>query len=328
MKNPSSQGSVSYIAKLISRIRLTSAIVGVGIEKIKRELSRTRLGSAPPVRLVIRVIQEIGEDDGTHMAASVSYYAILSLFPLALGLSALVGHFAGSLERQREVVDFVVDFLPGSEGFVRESVTGMSRFKEVLGLSSLVGLFWTGSAVFGSISRAVNRAWDVRHHPPFYKNKPRQLTMAVGVGILFLISTGLSSVLQWAASIHMGDQTIAEILGGTATALVLRLPTFAITLGIFLAIYKYLPNTKTYWGDVWLGAVIAGVLFELTKSAFIWYLNTIASYYQIYGSVASIIVLMVWTYISALILIVGAEFASEYGRMKRGKQRGEDATSS
>ncbi|MDA0988098.1 MAG: YihY/virulence factor BrkB family protein, partial [Chloroflexi bacterium] len=93
----------------------------------------------------------------------------------------------------------------------------------------------------------------------------------------------------------------------------------------FLAIYKYLPKTRTYWSDVWLGAIIAGALFELTKSAFILYLDTIARYDQLYGSVASIIILMVWTYISALILIVGAEFASEYGRMKRGTQRGENS---
>ena len=265
----------------------------------------------------------MGEDDASHMAASVSYYAVLSLFPLVLALSAIIGWVAGSESRQDQLIDYIVDNLPGSEQFVRDSVEGIDRFRATLGVVAVLGLIWSASAVFGSITRVVNRAWDVRENPPFYKNKPRQLAMALGVGTLFVVSITSTGVLQWATSIEIDGQTIRSILGGQAFAILLRLPALLISFAIFLAIYKYLPNTRTYWRYIWPGALLAGVLFELGKNLFLWYLETFAQFEQLYGNVASVIVLMVWIYFCAFILILGAEFSSEYGRIKRGVSRGQ-----
>ena len=265
----------------------------------------------------------MGEDDASHMAASVSYYAVLSLFPLVLALSAIIGWVAGSESRQDQLIDYIVDNLPGSEQFVRDSVEGIDRFRATLGVVAVSGLIWSASAVFGSVTRVVNRAWDVRENPPFYKNKPRQLAMALGVGTLFVVSITSTGVLQWATSIEIDGQTIRSILGGQAFAILLRLPALLISFAIFLAIYKYLPNTRTYWRYIWPGALLAGVLFELGKNLFLWYLETFAQFEQLYGNVASVIVLMVWTYFCAFILILGAEFSSEYGRIKRGVSRGQ-----
>ncbi len=146
--------------------------------------------------------------------------------------------------------------------------------------------------------------------------------MAIGVGVLFALSVGVTSFLQWATTIEIANQTVAELLGGEVVAVILKLPAFFISFAIFLVIYKYLPNTKTYWRDIWLGAIIAAALFETGKNLFLWYLENFAQYDQVYGNVASVIVLMMWTYITAFILILGAEFASEYARMKRGVRRG------
>jgi membrane protein len=265
----------------------------------------------------------MGEDDATHMAASVSYYAVLSLFPLVLALTAIIGWVAGSETRQDQLIEFVVDNLPGSEQFVRDSVAETQKFREALGVVAVLGLFWSASAVFGSITRVVNRAWDVRQNPPFYKNKPRQLAMALGVSTLFVISITFTSFLQWATSIEIGGQTVSNLLGGQVFAIILRLPALFISVSIFLVIYKYLPNTKTYWRDVWLGALLAALLFEVGKNLFLWYLENFAEFEQLYGNVASVIILMVWTYFCAFILIFGAELSSEYGRIKRGVQRGQ-----
>ena len=174
----------------------------------------------------------MGEDDASHMAASVSYYAVLSLFPLVLALSAIIGWVAGSESRQDQLIDYIVDNLPGSEQFVRDSVEGIDRFRATLGVVAVLGLIWSASAVFGSITRVVNRAWDVRENPPFYKNKPRQLAMALGVGTLFVVSITSTGVLQWATSIEIDGQTIRSILGGQAFAILLRLPALLISFAI------------------------------------------------------------------------------------------------
>ena len=313
---------VKKLRRIAGRISITGNILGQGWAGLKQSLLTTKLGRTIPVRLGIRVIQELGDDDATHMAASVSYYAILSLFPLILGLSAIIGTVADSPGRQEEIIDFTVGFLPGSEAFVRDSITGAVKFRAALGLVSILSLIWAGSAVFGSITRAVNRAWDVGKDPPFYKNKPRQLAMAVGVAVLFALSISLASLFQWATSIEISGKDLENLLGGGIVTGILKLPALLISFAIFAGIYKMLPNARTHWRYIWVGALVAGVLFEGGKTIFLWYLENFAQYDQVYGNIASVIALMVWTYFSAFILILGAEVASEYGRLRRGLERG------
>lgn len=310
-------------SRVKSRLLHAFHVFGLGGHRLRSGLAETRLGRSVPARLVFRVIQEMGEDDASHMAASVSFYAVLSIFPLILALMAIVGWVAGSQSRQDELVEFMVGYLPGSEQFVRESVEGVRRLRAAAGVVAVFGLVWSASAVFGSITRVVNRAWDVSENPPFFKNKPRQMVMALGVGFLFVASISLTSFVQWASTIEIGGQTMTDILGGQIVAVVLRLPALIISFSIFMAIYKFLPNTKTYWRFVWVGALLAAVLFEVSKGLFLWYLETFAKFDQLYGNLASVVILMVWTYISAVILIAGAEFSSEYGRIKSGVSRGE-----
>ena len=311
-------------SRFMSRLRHGSAVFQEGGQRLLSELRQTRLGRSTPVRLVYRVMQEMGEDDATHMAASVSYYAVLSLFPLLLGLTAIVGWVAGSSGHQEDLVEFVSRLSAGLRTVRAGQPRRNTKVSRDCGCSGGIGSDMVRQCtVFGSITRVVNRAWDVQRNPPFYKNKPRQLAMALGVGTLFVVSIGLTSFLQWATSIEIGSRTISGLLGGQVFAVLLRLPALIIGFAIFLAIYKYLPNTRTYWRYIWPGAALAAVLFELGKSLFLWYLETFAQFDQIYGGLASIIVLMVWTYMCAVILILGAEVASEYGRIKRGVRRGE-----
>ena len=304
-------------------VQRVAMIFSHGAERLGKDLADTRLGKTTPLRLVARVVQDLGDDDATHMAASVSYYAILSLFPLVLGLTAIVGIVADSPDQQEQVVDFIVDYLPGSETFVRDSIGGVVKFRTVTGIISILSLFWAGSAVFGSITRVVNRAWDVLKDPPFYKNKPRQLAMAAGISLLFWTSVSLSGGIYWAASIEVGGSTLEGLVGSEVISVLLRIPPLVMTIIIFSVIYKILPNAETQWRYIWLGIIVAAALFEGCKYLFLWYLGNFAQYDQVYGNIASVVVLMVWAYVSAFILILGAEIASEYTRLKLGVERGQ-----
>ena len=315
--------TVFTLVGIFHAVQRVAMIFSHGAELLGKDLAATRLGKTTPLRLVARVIQDLGDDDATHMAASVSYYAILSLFPLALGLTAIVGIVADSPEQQEQVVDFIVDYLPGSETFVRDSIGGVVKFRTVTGIISILSLFWAGSAVFGSITRVVNRAWDVPRDPPFYKNKPRQLAMAVGISLLFWLSVSVSSAIHWAASIEIGGYSLESLVGGDVTSVLLRIPAFLMTVVIFAVIYKVLPNAETRWRYIWLGIIIAAALFEACKHLFLWYIGNFAQYDQVYGNIASVVVLMVWAYVSAFILILGAEIASEYTRIRLGVERGQ-----
>ena len=286
------------------------------IERIKAWLARSPFARSRPVILMWRVFQEMGADDATHLAAGVAYYAIFSLFPLLLGLLFIVGLVATSEGVKQDFVGFVTDNLPGSEQFVEDTLDGVVRFRGVLGVGAIIGLLWSASAVFGAISRAVNRAWDVHQDRPFYIAKPRQIGMALVVGILFLVSSSSTysvELLTDSGSGIPGRQVFLE--------LAFRAVSWLITLSIFLLMYRLLPNCKTYWRYIWPGAVVGSVLLEIGKSIFLWYLNNLASYDQ-FGATASVMILLLWIYVSSLIIILGAEISSEYGRMQRGVERG------
>ena len=136
------------------------------------------------IMLVIRTLQEMSDDDATHMAAAISYYALLSLFPLTLGLIAIMS-FVQDAPSPDTITSWVASFLPGSENLVKVNIESVLAVRGTIGLFALVGLFWAGSAIFGGITRSINRAWDVHTDRPLYLSKARQLVMAVLTGLLF-----------------------------------------------------------------------------------------------------------------------------------------------
>ena len=282
-----------------------------------------RLFLAIPIAgLIYRTIREMGADDATHMAAGVAYYAVLSLFPLAVGLISLLGMVLDADNLEGEIVGFFQKFLPGSRELLEANINAAGNVRGFLGAVSFIGLFWSASLLFGAISRAVNRAWDIQRDRPFYIDKPRHIIMAVSVAPLFLMSFVTTAALEVLGNVDFPLIGRIAFLDNDGINLMTRPLPFVFSLAIFLLIYKFIPNTRTYWRYIWPGALLAAVLFEISKSVFVFYLENFASFEQLYGSLASIIVLLFWTYVSGLILIAGAEFSSEYGRMRVGVEQG------
>ena len=138
--------------------------------------------------LVFRTIKELSDDDATHMAAGVAYYALFSLFPFLLGLIAIIGLAADSNTIRSEILEWAAENLPGTGDFISDNVIASAEASGSLGAISIIGLIWSGSAIFGAITKVVNRAWDIQHDRPFIKGKIMQLSMAMSVGILFALA--------------------------------------------------------------------------------------------------------------------------------------------
>ena len=285
------------------------------IECLKTRLQniKDRLLKIPAAQLISRTAEELANIDSAHKAAGVSYYAILSIFPLLLGLIAVFGFFLPSVNLQNELLSFVGNNLPGVTDILKQNIAGIIRLRGILGVLSIVVLLWSGSTMFSAVSLAINRAWGIRRARPFYIRKAIELGMAFGTGILFLLSLGASaiiSVLSRVPNLTTADLTIVN-LGS-------RLVAFLLILSIFLLLYKLIPNTKTHWRHIWPGALLATILFEIARTLFVFYLENFTNYQLIYGSIASIIVLLVWIYYSAFIMILGAEFTFQYDLMHYG----------
>ena len=301
--------------KIIARYRFRSIM-----QRVRRRMV---------IMLIIRTLQEMSDDDATHMAAAISYYAVLSLFPLTLGLIAIMS-FVQDAPSPQTITSWVASFLPGSENLVKVNIESVLAVRGTIGLFALVGLFWAGSAIFGGITRSINRAWDVHTDRPLYLSKARQLVMAVLTGLLFLFSTSITTFLRVyerfaEINVPFGNMLVSpfgDILVSTTSLVILHASSFVLVLMVFLMLYKYMPNTRTYWRYIWLGALVAAILFETTKNLFIIYLNTFTNFANVYGTLAPVVALLLWTYLSGLILILGAELSSEYGRIRRGIERG------
>ena len=281
-----------------------------------------KLRRVTALRLIARTLQEMSDDDATHMAAAISYYALISLFPLILGLIAIASFLIDDASTHTQITDWVTGFLPGSEEFVNEQIEFVLGLRSTVGVFAIVSLFWSGSAVFGGITRSINRAWDVHQDRPLHISKARPLLMALLTGSLFLFSTSITTFLRAYERFATEDFPFAGMFLDTSSIAILQASSFALVFAVFLMLYKYVPNTKTYWQYIWVGALVAALLFEITKNLFIVYLHSFSNFTSVYGALAPVIALMLWAYISGLILILGAELSSEYGRIKRGGARG------
>ena len=282
------------------------------IKRLNTRLQRIkdRLLKIPAVQLISRTAEELGNIDGAHKAAAVAYYAILSIFPLLLGLIALFGFILPSVNLQDELLKFAGKNFPGATDIMRQNITSIIKLRSILGVLSIVVLLWNGSTMFSAISLAINRTWDIRRDRPFFIRKVRELGMALSVGILFLLSLVAGAVISILRGVF--DLPAAELMIVDVGS---RLVAFLLILAVFLLLYKLIPNTRTYWRYVWPGAILAAVLFEIARTSFVFYLENFANYQLIYGSITSIIVLLVWIYYSAFIMILGAAFTFQYGRM-------------
>ena len=290
----------------------------VRIRRIER-----RLMSNQVVESAYRTVREMSADDATHMAAGLAYYAVLSLFPLSVGLISLLGLLLEPKALEGEVFAFFETYLPVSKELLSANIAAAGNLHGFLGVISFFGLFWSASLMFGAITRSVNRAWDIHQDRPFYIDKVRNIVMALSVAPLFLLSVSTTAALQMLEGVDVPLGIATTLLDNGVAETVSRILPFLFSLTIFLLVYKFTPNTQTHWRYIWPGALLAAVLFDVSKSIFVLYVDNYANYEQVYGSLASVIVLLAWTYFSGLILITGAEFTSEYERMRHDVERGQ-----
>jgi len=279
--------------------------------KIRLRRAKDRLSNTPLVQVIYRTVERLGDIDATHRAAGVAYYAFLSIFPLVLGLIAIFGYFLPSVDLQANLLKFVGDNIPGAVNIIEENIPTIIELRGVMSVLGIVIFLWGASSMFSAISLAINRAWDINQYTRhFFIRKASELGMVFGIGILFLLSVGTSAIISLVPQAFGLPQDLLIIKVGN------WLVPFLLIFTVFLLLNKLIPNTKTYWRDIWPGALLAAVLFEVARALFILYINNYANYQLIYGSIASIIVLLVWIYYSAFIMILGAEFAFQYHRLR------------
>jgi len=257
-------------------------------------------------------------DDLTY-AASIAYYALLSMFPFAMLGFAILGSVTADPHDRGEVLNFVLRYFPAQFDFITRQLDAFRDSTVTLGIAGTVALVWGALGFFGAISTAVNYAWGVEKTRSYWKHKLFSFMMLLVAGAILAAATLLVSASQ-----VVGATWFASVLSQFPGLLVLRSLAIrnATTLMFILVVgfvYYFVPNAKVRFRDVWIGAFLTGLLWKGALSGLGWYIRDMNRFTRVNGSIAAVVVFLVWVYVQAVILLYGVEFTAAYARLRRGR---------
>lgn len=266
-----------------------------------------------------KTLREFTGDQCTDLAASLTYYTVLALFP---GLLAVVS-ILGLVSNPKDTIDTLLDVVTNVGGgqvaeLLRDPVEGLVRSPAapITFIVGVLGALWSASGYVGAFGRAMNRIYNVREGRPIWKLRPTMLGVTVFTVVLLVI--GLLVLVSGPLARAFGD-----VIGlGDAAALVVSIVQWPILLVIMVAVvavlYYWAPNirqSKFKW--VSGGAIVAIVIWIIASVGFGFYVGNFSNYNATYGSLGGVIVFLLWIWITNNALLFGAEFDAE---LERGRQ--------
>jgi membrane protein len=264
----------------------------------------------------------IDSDDLTY-AASIAYYGLLSLFPVLLLGLVILGSVTADTAHRNAVLLFILQYFPSQFDFIARQIDQFQTNTISFGVVGTIALIWGALGVFGAISTAVNYAWGVEQQRSFWKHKLVSFLMfgvaelVLLVALLMVSASELASA-RWFAVVVARFPMLLVLQGFTVRHATTLLFIFVVGL-----IYYFIPNAKVRFVDVWIGALVTGLLWKGALEAFSWYVRDMSRFTRVNGSIAVVVVFLVWVYTQAVILLYGVEFTAAYARLRRG--RPEDA---
>jgi membrane protein len=283
------------------------------------------------VTLLKQTFQEWLEDKAPQLGAALAYYTVFSLAPLILVLLAIIGLIfhndpAGAWNKITQQMSY---FLDASAVQVVQNIAQQASQPGKSAIATIIGIalaLFGASGVFGQLQDALNTIWGVKAKPgggiwAFLRSRFLSFAMVGGVCFLLLVSLTLESLLR-----GFSHYVQSVLPGGIIVAMSLYvLFDFGVIVLLFAMIFKFLPDAKIQWRDVWIGAVITAIFFDVGKWLLGLYLGSGAAG-SAYGPASSLITLLLWVYYSSQILLFGAEFTQVYAdRSGRGVKPDEHA---
>lgn len=251
----------------------------------------------PVVGPLIRAGQRASHDHVKDMGASIAFFSFFSLFPLLVGIVAAAGYFVDPADVQVRLDQLLADKFPGSASFVRDNVEALIELRHAAGVASIVGLLWSANKMSGAVSRGINHALDAKRNVPSILSPLRNFAMTLGISTLLFLSAAVSTFLDLLPRFDL--PLVGEV--GTHAA------SYLFVFAMLALLYKLVPYQRPSWKEVLPGALVGALFYELGKSVFALYVENVANLQAVYGSLTSIIVLLLWLYFSALVLLFGAE---------------------
>ncbi len=254
------------------------------------------------------IISDFFSNNCPYMAAGIAYWTLFSAFPLSLAAVSLLGFANPTSIEQEEMVARIIEQIPVSGDYVLDLVERVAEARGALSFIAVLGLLISGSAVFAAIRKGINHAWHVTRPHPFFIGRGIDLLMLVFVGLLALVAaTNLVGLIGRGAS---NIWFVGEPLVSVGFDLGLLVASYFI----LAILYRFVPYTEVEWRDVWLGALVGALMAYGVRVAFSGFLINVNEFNLVYGSLGALMALLVWVYLSAMSLVLGAEVSYIYSR--------------
>ena len=267
-----------------------------------------------------RGVMELYDSEGLTHAASIAYYALLSLFPLLLLALAILGEMTGDAGQRDTVVRFIFRYFPRQFDFISGQVEALSAAPFTFGFWSIVALVWASLGVFNAVTSAVNHAWAVEKRRSFLGHRLISFLMMVSAGLVLMLGLVIASLVRLAET-RLSEAFVRSPWLDWFSGIVASYVATLLLIVCVALIFYFVPNTKVRFRDVWPGAILVGVLWRAAFLLFSWYAADLATWNVIHGSIAAVVVFLLWIYVSAVILIYGVEMTASYARLQDAARR-------
>ena len=267
-----------------------------------------------------KTVREFSADQCTDIAAALTYYAVLSLFPALIALISLLGVVGQGRRSTDTILSLVNQVAPGGTADVLREPLEQFSSSPAAGLALVFGIvlaIWSASGYVGAFSRAMNRIYEIDEGRPFWKLRPVQLAVTL-VSILLILVMVIILIVSGPVTEMVGN---ALGLGETVQIVwsIVKWPILAATAVLIIGILYYAtPNAKQpkfRW--ISMGALLALITLLIASVLFGLYVTNFSSYDRTYGSLAGIVVFLLWLWIANLALLFGAEFDAELERSRQ-----------
>ena len=257
------------------------------------------------------VFTDFSINNCSYFSAGIAYWTLFSLFPLALASISVLGFFYPEPEQQVEIIDRLIELIPVSGGYLADLINSLASARNELGLLAIIGLLFSGGKVFASVRRGINHVWGTDAPHSFMLARAIDsimlLVVVLLVAIILVFGSGVSAILNLIGQ--------APGLLGILLKLVQEVLVLFFTLGVFILLYRYIPNTRVTWRDTWLGAIVATLFFHAVRIGFVWFVTNADGFNLVYGSLGALFAVLSWAYFSSLALMWGAQVAATYSRL-------------
>lgn len=271
------------------------------------------------VKFLQRIIKEFLEDNCPLLAAAISFNLLLSLFPFVIAMISLASFFIDSNVVREQIIQGVTYVFSISSDFIANIINYVIEARGATGIISAFLLVFGGLAFFDTVRIALNKVWKAEKPQNFFKGHLLDMVMMFGMAIIFIIASLIIIFIRLTGEFGLSLLSDFPIGGLVFFHVLIILLDILMLFVVFLLLYKFIPNMKLRWKDVWLGALIAAVLAEIANIIFTWFITNFKPYDLIYGPLGAVIALLFWAYLISVIGLLFAKISAVRLAIKNGK---------